>query len=136
LRSRQRALDAGGIGDIEVRSNSTLRPAAVPSPLAGPTRRSGRAGRFECDCGGDLGDDRSAQRRPIAAASKNPGLLDDVSNMRSPASPASANPQDRAIGRIVQLEPAIAAEHTMPSNRIVERLALNLDQGLYERSSA
>ncbi len=78
---------------------------------------------------GDLGDDPVAPRRPIASVLvKVPRLLDDVADMRLAGEIGLGQPPDRAIGGIVQFEPAIAAEYGDALEQVVERFALHRDQ--------
>ena len=72
---------------------------------------------------------RVAHRRPVSGVVVEVAdLLDDVADMRLAVEIRFGEAPDPAIGRIVQFEPSVAAEHGDRLEQIVERLALHLDQ--------
>ena len=89
--------------------------------------------------GGDSGDDMLPHQLPIAAiVVESAGALDDVADMRLADQLALGQIPDLAVGRVMQFQPAVAAEQGCPLVQIVEGLALDLDQrvvGAFERQA-
>src|SRR5205085_4686873 len=85
------------------------------------------------DLGGDPRHDAALELGPVlAVVEEGTRLLDNVADMRLALEILGAELPDLAIGRVRQLEAAVAAIDGDRLVEIVERLALDLDQGIVQ----
>ncbi len=126
----QRMLDPRRIGDVEIaqqhiavrqRHDHRLQDGAIP-PYETRALALMR---------GEARDDAALERRPVAAIVEEGALLlDDVADMRLAREIGGRELPHLRIGRVRQLEAPVAAEHGDRLVKVVERLALHLDQGV------
>ena len=120
---------ASGLPPASARAASTTDRTVPPRAAAARSARAGRGVQGQAVQGGvEVGGLERAPAGIGAEVRSQP--LDHVGDVRLGAEELGAQAPDPRIGRIGELEAAVAAEHRHPFVKVVESIALDVDQGV------